>query len=135
MFSPKYGICENSHKVIQILFMIRPILYIAWVRPKHWPNSIRPNFVNFCGSNLATCKVTRPDFRSRCSWRISVVKRSNLPWTNGTGIGHMSPIRPMLRVWAEDKLILVSPSRPEGLASKVCHLRRHMGWVSVHAQP
>ena len=41
----------------------------------------------------------------------------------------------MLRVRAEENLISIVSSRPEGLASKWGHLGHHMRWVSVQAQP
>ena len=48
--------------------------------------SIRPNFINFCGANLLTRKVTRPDSRSRCSWGESVVKGINLLWIDNGNV-------------------------------------------------
>ena len=41
---------------------------------------------NFCGFNLVTCEVLSLDFKSRCSWGESVVKRINLSWTNGRDV-------------------------------------------------
>jgi hypothetical protein len=66
-----------------------------------------------------------------------VVKRINLLWTNGQDVHYpmVSPIRPMLRGGAEEKFVPISSSRPNGLAPKLCHLRRHMGWVIVRANP
>ena len=68
-------------------------------------------------------------------------------------IQQMSPIRPMLRVWDDVKLVPTSPiwlmlrvwfeerlfpiysNRLEGLAPKLCHLGCHMEWVSVLPNP
>ena len=43
-------------------------------------------------------------------------------------IQRMSPIQPMLRVHVKEKLVSISPSQLAGLASKLCHLGRHMRW-------
>jgi hypothetical protein len=36
------------------------------------------------------------------------------------------PIRPRMRVWAEEKLVLISSLGSDGLAPKLCYLGRHM---------
>lgn len=41
-----------------------------------------PTFSTFFGSNLITCKVTRPDIRSQFSRGKSVVNKINLSWTD-----------------------------------------------------
>ena len=49
-------------------------------------SSIWSNFINFYGSNLLTCKVTRSDCRSWCSCGEIVVKRINILWTDGRDV-------------------------------------------------
>jgi len=99
--------------------------------------SIWSNFINYSRPNLLTCKVMRSDYRSWYPCGEIVVKRINLLWTNGRDVHYpmVSPIRPMLRGGAEEKFVPISSSRPNGLAPKLCHLRRHMGWVIVRANP
>jgi hypothetical protein len=57
--------------------------------------------------NFVTCKVTRANFRPRCSWGESIVKRINLPWIGGGCVHHPTnePNRPMLNVQAKENLI------------------------------
>jgi hypothetical protein len=50
-------------------------------------------------------------------------------------IQRLTPIRVMLRVWAENKLLPISSSRPKGLVRKLCYLGCHMRWASVKVQP
>ena len=66
-------------------------LYMAWGLHEHRPNLcaiLNPAqlYQPFCGSNLVTCKVMRPDFRSQYSGGVSVVKRINFSWTDGRDV-------------------------------------------------
>ena len=121
-------------------------------------HSIRPNFIKFGGPTLITCKVMRPDFRSRCSWGESVVKgiavtfhgptidkcsegncRESVVTFHGPTIDVHYPMVKLNLAHVESlgqgKLVPISSSWPKGLAAELCHLGCHMGWVSVWAQP
>ena len=111
------------------------ILYVGWGCPSTGlihKSSIRSNFMNFFGPDLVKCKVTRPDLGSWCSWGEIVVKRINLLWSNNKGV-HCSMDKP--NPTHVKKLVLISSSQLKGLARKLCHLGRHIGWVSVRVQP
>ena len=48
--------------------------------------SIWPNLSTLFKPNLVTCKVIRPDSRSRCSWGEILVYIINLPWIKGIDV-------------------------------------------------
>ena len=91
--------CDNKERD----FKPNATLYMAWGRPEHQPNScaikpsIQPNFY----------QLLRIDARD-------VYCPTDEP----------NPAHVGLR--AEEKLVPISSSQPDGLVPKLCHLGRHM---------
>ena len=119
------------------------MLYTTWGLSEHRPNSCAlspqfgPSLSTFCGSNLVTCKVMRPDFRSRCSWGEIIVKRINLSLANNRNIHYPTdePNPTHVESLGRGNALLDFFKPAWGLMPKLCHLGRHMGWVSVWVHP
>ena len=90
---------------------LRSTLYTTWGWPQHRSNSCalspqsNPTFSTLCGSNFATCKVMRPNFRSPCSQEENVVKTINLSWTDNRDVHYSmnvpNPTRVVSSGWGE----------------------------------
>ena len=127
-----------SHKRSSKLTLVLPILYMAWSRPEHQPDSwcikpsIRPSLINFISgpilSHVKWCgPISCPNiFEKEMHWREL---NFHGPMVEMFMIQQMAPIWPMLRVRAKWKthvdffklawrfgVIIMPPKMPHGMS-------------------